>query len=441
MSQKKFEVTLHPKQMKAFKSEKRIVICCAGIQGGKSFVGALKLRKAVTKIWPKEQWPHVNFAVTAPDYKMMHQSTRDAFDRVFNGMGKMDNKLEVFNLSDKRKIFFRTMVKNPDSVEGIPNCVFIWADEAGKYPLLAYRQIVDRTALMRGQSFFTSTPYAMNWMAKEIKKFKEGEPSIDYFEWKSVENPAFPRDEYEEQKRKLPPKTFRRRYEGIHEALEGQIYEYNQSCKVDPFPIHQYPCYGGIDWGFDHPAGIAVRCIPGDGNSYTVSLMKRNGLTAGQMLDVIEAKTKLFHVKRWFCGSDRPDMIADLQSRGVPAVKYFEESPEHREVLAGIALHSEYMHQKKYKVFRDIEDLDHLEDEYASYHWDKDEKEQFTKKEAPIKENDDLMDAERYASIGIRYLMKERKVESKMPPYLQHRIDNWKPGYEDHEEKTSPEDY
>jgi hypothetical protein len=433
-------VRLHTKQAYAYECDRRVVIACSGIQGGKSFVGALRLRKEVKVKWPANKFPGVNFAVTAPDYKIMKQSTRDAFDRVFNGMGKMQEQDQVFTLYDKRKIFFRTMVKNPNSVEGIPNCVFIWGDEAGLYPLTSYRNIVSRTGLMQGSAFFTSTPYAMNWMAKEIKKFHEGSPDIGYFEWESIDNPAFPREEYELQRRILPPKVFNRRYRGIHETMEGLIFEYADRHKVDPFPISAFDCYGGIDWGWDHPAGIVVRCVPNNGKSYTVSIMKRSGLSVSQMMEVIAAKTKTFHVKRWFCDPSRPELIAELNNRGIPAVKFYDEAPEFREVKAGAQLHAELMNSGKYYVFKELDQLEDLEDEYATYRWNKEETEEYGRKEEPIKVNDDLMDAERMVSVGIRFYVQDKKVVSKIPHTLVHRIDNWRPGPED-ESKESPEDY
>jgi hypothetical protein len=133
-------------------------------------------------------------------------------------------------------------------------------------------------------------------------------------------------------------------------------------------------------------------------------------------------------------------MIAELNNKGIPAVKYFDESPEYREVKAGAQYHAELINSGKYRVFRDIEHLDELEDEYATYRWDKDESEEYSKKEEPIKENDDLMDAERYCSIGIRYQLKDRPKEYQTPAKLAHRIDKWNPWDEDNV-KDSPEDY
>lgn len=398
-------------------------------------MGALKTRRAVKKTWPYSKYPNVNFAICAPDYKKMKQSTRDAFDRVFQGMGKMQEQEQFFLLTDGRKIFFRTMKKDPNSVEGIPSCVFIWGDEAGEYPRAAHHNIQSRTAFMRGQVVYTTTPYAMNWVKRDvIDAWKKGDPDIDYFEWLSMENPSFPDGEFERQKKLLPPKVFRRKYMGIHEAMEGLIHEFDDKNLCDPFPIKNSPCYGGVDWGFDHPMSIVIRCFPDDGNCYTVSIFKKSGLTASQVLDVVQSKAKLFGVKTFYCGADRPDMIAELSMRGVPAVKYFEGNPQYREVIAGNQLQSELVKTNRYKVFKGIDQLEELEDEYSTYHWDTKEGSDYSVKEQPVKENDDLMDAERYVTIGTHHLMREKAMESIVPLSVSHHIDTWTP--EDEEEET-----
>ena len=246
----------HPKQWLAYQSRKMITICCAGVQGGKSDIGAMKLRKAIRSIWPKDKYPDVSFVVAAPDHKTLLQSTMLTFNRRFKGMGELHQSDMVYQLFDGRKIFFRTMIKNPNAIEGIPNCVFVWGDECGMYPRISYFNILGRIARMKGQFIGTTTPYAMNWIKFDIiDKWKQNDPDIDYFEWLSIENPSFPVEEYERQRRLLPERVFRRKYMGIHEAMEGLVYEFGPKNLADPFNVSNVPCYGAIDWGHDHPAG------------------------------------------------------------------------------------------------------------------------------------------------------------------------------------------
>lgn len=420
----------HPKQAAAFNSQKRIVMCCSGIQGGKSLIGALKLRDMVKNIWPENKYPDVNFAVCAPDYKSMHQSTRMAFDIVFQGEGHMNEMSQEFRLKDGRKIFFRTMIKNLNAVEGIPNCVFIWADEAAQYPRLAFINMQSRTSFMKGQLFLTTTPYAMNWPKKEvIDRFKQGDPDIDYFEWLSVENPAFPKDEYERQKKLLSQKEFERKYMGMHTRMEGLIFEdFDEYNWADPDVIDLTGAIytGSIDWGFDHPFCINIRAITPDKKMYGVSFFKGESLMVSQQLDLIKAKHNMFHVKHWSCGHDRPEMIAELNRLGIPAFKYFEHQPDYREVNAGNQKHAEFIKTKQYRILTNVEAKRDLEDEYETYAWDKKEGQEGGK-EKPVDFNDDLMATERYNTVGSLHLLSLKFDLPKIPLGYYQKIDSWKP--------------
>lgn len=420
----------HPKQAAAFDSKKRIVMCCSGIQGGKSLIGALKLKDAIKNTWPVKDYPNVNFAVCAPDYKSMHQSTRMAFDLIFQGAGQMNEMSQEFRLNDGRKIFFRTMIKNLNAVEGIPSCVFIWADEAAQYPRMAFINMQSRTAFMQGQLFLTTTPYAMNWPKKEIiDRWKNGDPDIDYFEWLSVENPAFPKDEYERQKKMLSKKEFERKYMGMHTRMEGLIFEsFDEYNWVDPQTIDLRGAIytGSVDWGFDHPFCVNVRAITPDKKMYGISFFKGTGLSVSQQLELVKGKHTMFHVKHWSCGHDRPEMIAELNKLGMPAFKYFEHQPDYREVNAGNQKHAEFIKTKQYRIFTNVEAKSELEDEYSTYCWDKKEGQEDAK-EKPVDFNDDLMATERYNTVGSLHLLTLKQENPTLPLGYFQKKDVWKP--------------
>lgn len=426
-------VHLHPKQGKAYRSTKRVVYCSSGIQGGKSFVGALKLLWAVQKGWPAAKYRNVSFAVTAPDHKSMIQSTRQAFDRIFYGRGTMHEMEQTFYLKDGRKIFFRTMVKNPWSVEGIPNCCFIWSDEAGQYPRLAYINLQSRTAFMQGQLFLTSTPYGSFWPKRDIiDKWKEGHPDIDYYEWLSVENPAFPKEEYERQKTLLSKREFERKYMGLHTRMEGLIFEdltdanFTSGKDLD---LSQADVYGGIDWGFDHPMALSVRAIMPDKQCYGISFFKGSGLSVTQMLDLIQTKHEAFGVKCWYAGHDRPELILELSNRKIPCVKYFEGMEEYREVDAGNQKLAELIKTKQYRILTEASGVDDLKDEYETYRWDIPEsEEQSVGRIKPINVNDDLIAAERYATVGTVHKLIRRKDKLHFHANDHLLRDKWKPG-------------
>jgi hypothetical protein len=350
----------------------------------------------------------------------------------------MNEMKQEFNLNDGRKVFFRTVVKQPYAIEGVPNVHFCWADECGLYPRLAYVNIIARLALRGGRCIMTSTPYAQNWFWKDvIKPYEEGKAKDIHVErWSSIANPAFSKEQFEVMKEKLSKKEFERKFLGVHNKMEGLIFEdFTDNNLWEPFPLtDKMPVYGGVDWGFDHATAIVIRAFPGDGCCYTVSIFKKSGLSASQVVEVIRAKAKLFNVKMFYCGADRPDLIKELQMNGVRAVKYFENELEYREVNPGNQKHAELIRSRQYKVFRGIDQIEDLEDEYATYSWKKKEFEDETAKEKPMDINDDLMAAERYATVGTFRLLKEKFREPEIPLNIKYTIDDMDFGEEEKSE-------
>lgn len=169
-----------------------------------------------------------------------------------------------------------------------------------------------------------------------------------------------------------------------------------------------------------------------DHRMYTISIFKKSGLSVDQMIDLIVAQKKLFNVKNFYCGDDRPEMIAALNARGVQASSWLEGNEDYREINQGNQLHAMYIRNGQYKIFKGIKQAEDLEDEYLSYAW-KENIEGSDAREQPIKVNDDLMSAERYLTIGTKYLLDKPKEEYKIPMNLAHKIDNWTPNDDDHE--------
>jgi len=370
-----------------------------------------------------------NYLVVSPDYKTMHQATKVTFMGIMRDLGSMNEMKEEFTLHDGRKVFFRTVCKNPWSIEGVPRCYCIWGDENGLFPRLAWVNMQARVALMRGKILLTSTPYTLNWFSRDVvKPALDGAKDIAYERWASVDNPAFPREEFERMRQKLSPKEFARKFLGEHNRMEGLIYEdFGENNIVEPFPLSEDTVYyGGIDWGFDHPTAIEIRAFPGDGKCYTVSIFKRSGLMVSQVLDLIEAKHKTFHVKHFMAGHDRPDLIQELEHRGIPVSKYFDGNEAFREVNAGNQKHNELIRETKWRVFRGIEQVEDLLDEIETYAWNKKEGEEYGK-EKPRDENNDLMDAIRYCTVGTYHLLDRQTEKVEMPIDWKWKVDTFDP--------------
>lgn len=440
---KKYRFKLHDKQQEAwaalFKDPLiREVALISGVQGGKTIFGSY----ATWKMLQRFTRPGDNFLIGAPTYKIMEQATLPTFKKIHTKLiGDYNAKDNVFRLKDGRSVWFRTGT-DPDSVEGIPDCVFAWMDEAGKCPRKFWVNFQGRVARRGGKILFTTTWYALNWLFKEIwRPYTLGKrDDIHVVSFNSAENPTFPKQELERQRHILSPAEFQRKYLGEPGKVEGMVFAaFDSNNWRKPFGHYEMDHYGGVDWGSNHPTAIDVGSYPGDGTTQTVSIFKKSGLSVSQVLDIIESKHKQYKVKHWFCGHDRPDMIDELNRRGIPASNYFANDKNLREVNAGNQKVDELMRTNRYQIVKGLDQAEDAEDEILSYAW-KEAEEGKEVKEAPVRINDDWIAALRYRIAGTWHLLEQKIEEPKISLEVPSTaIDVWHPGLE--EEELDYEDY
>jgi hypothetical protein len=247
----------------------------------------------------------------------------------------------------------------------------------------------------------TTTPYGINWPYQQlIKPFKEGlRDDVAYYEWLSIDNPSFPIEEYERQKRILDHRTFRRKYMGISERMEGLVYDIEDATvQSDKLPAGTR-FFAAVDWGFTegHEFALLVRAITLDGFRYEVDEFKQTGLDPRQQIEVCMAKQTTWNIEHFFCDPSRPDMIAALNKAGGRAAGFHIGREDFKPILPGISKHVELIKSGKYKIW--AEKCPNLVDEYETYHWPEYHEDK-VQKEVPIKINDDLMDTARMLTVG-----------------------------------------
>lgn len=379
----------------------REIALVAGIQGGKTSFGALATMHMFQK-W-SQKYPGCNFIVAADNYKTLSQATIPTFRKVFTKYyGRYIGNKEEFELKKGGKVFFRTAT-DPNSIEGVPDCVFVWIDEAGKCSRLFKINAEGRVARLQGKVLYTSTPYAMNWLFTEVERpFLAGErPDICFVRFSSMENPSFPREEFERQRKILDARTFRRKYMGIHERMEGLVYELTSENFVEPHTLPRGTrFFAGVDFGYaeGHEFALTVRAITPERNHFVVSVFKQSGLDPEKQVNICQSKMNTFHVELFYCDPSRPDLISLLNKHGVPAVPFHTEgSSVYKQIMPGVNAHQSLIKTGRYKIFKG--QCADLEDEYETYHFPEN-KDGIIPKEQPVKLNDNLMDAERMVTIG-----------------------------------------
>jgi hypothetical protein len=213
-------IELFPKQFAAFGFKTQFGAAIAGVQSGKTFLGSVWAGKKI------QEFPQGTGIIGAPTYKILQQSTLPKFFQNFPMLRKFYKEQKgVIELPTGGLIFCRSF-DQPLGVEGI-TANWIWLDEAGQMPRLAWTISKSRVAMTGGQIFISTTPYALNWLYEEfyLPAFRHEDPRLSVYTWPSIENPNFPKEHFEAEKKRLSPEEFARRYCGEFAKMEGVVYD------------------------------------------------------------------------------------------------------------------------------------------------------------------------------------------------------------------------
>ena len=243
----------HPGQIRAMESPKRFVFVLAGTQSGKTELGPVWLHNEMVRMGSGD------YLVVSPSYPLQQKKVVPAYKSYFTrmlGIGEYkagDRVMPVRSNGDDYTIFFGS-ADNPDSLESA-TAKAAHLDEAGQdsFRQGAWEAIQRRLSINQGRVLATTTLYNLGWLKREIyDKWERGDPDIDVIQFDSIENPAFPVDEYERARRTLPDWKFNLFYRGRYARPAGMIYSDfdNKIHIVEQLEMPaEWPRYVGIDPG------------------------------------------------------------------------------------------------------------------------------------------------------------------------------------------------
>jgi len=377
LRQKRIEINLLPYQLRLLTSKKPYLALIGGTGSGKTF---FLPRWLYVKMYenPGHEW-----IVSAPTREMLKRNPIKYILSFFDEVGvkyaynKADLVMEVKGIA---AIYFIS-AETPHRMQGI-HAKGIIGDEAGLFDRLWWDTAVQRIAYKKGQILLLTTPYSQNWVKTEVwDKWMAGDVNYYVENPTSLDNPYYPREEYERAKKQLPDWKFKMLFEGKFTKPAGLIYPEYETVKPFEIPGGWY-VFGGVDFGFNNP--FAVVWIAEDsesGNFYIFAEFKRSGLTIDDMERVLKARRCIY-----YGDPASKEALETLRSRGI------DIRPAKKDVLAGISFVQGLFKSGKLKVFKNLR---YLIDELNSYQWEMDRTEQLLDK--PRKENDHLCDAARYA--------------------------------------------
>jgi hypothetical protein len=258
----------HAGQLESWECTKRIVAIFAGWQSGKSTVGPYWLLREMQRRGPGD------YAVIAPHAPMLNNSARPKMLALFRGW--IHSSGNEWIITDKgamaiwgyipeepARILFRHAMA-PEAIEAF-TAKAIWVDEPGQIGDEVWEAIQARAAYHQARILLTSRPYEHNWYVKEIWANRETDDQVGVINFRSVDNPGFPRQEYDRQQGKLPRWKFLMKYDGIPTKPAGAIYDCfdreKNTCKRFPIPDN-WPRFKGTDFGPVNTAGVFVAMDP-----------------------------------------------------------------------------------------------------------------------------------------------------------------------------------
>lgn len=385
----------------------KVVALIAGTGGGKTFFGPRWLWREIL------QDPTADYLVISRTYGNLQRVALPEtvkFLKALGVKGKLFKGASIeYRLPQGGRIMFGSADK-PWSLEGV-HVKACWLDEAGQMPYEAWRVAMRRTGFHRGPILITTTPYNLGWLKTEVyDPFVRGDKHVFVAQFRSIDNPMYPKEEYELARRTMPAWKFKMFYQGVFQRPAGLIYDvYNQDRHmVDPFDIPGHWIRKiGLDFGF-RPNPTAALWIATDPDTnydfvyremYVYEKFFRQNAQLIRDLSVLP-DGEPEDIRAIYADPARPDGIEEMNEVLSGWVKVYAAD---NSVMAGIeTVYSKMAGDEANPglyFFRGA--VPHTVDEVETYIWEGSEDEdKITIKEAPLKKDDHCMDALRYGERG-----------------------------------------
>jgi len=295
------------------------------------------------------------------------------------------NILEQWNIWDEKEFRYTDFIytfkngsyielfglEDPDKAKG-PARDILFVNEANLISKALFDQLLIRTT---GQVFLDWNPADfISWVYEVADNPKNKRIHSTYLN--NISNLSDSQIRNIEQYKDLPDDFMWKVY-GLGERGSAKEIIYTQWKQYDEAPDGDV--FYGLDFGYVHPAAL-IKVTHYEGQNYFEEIVYQSGLTLSDLSKLI--KEKLPERATIYADAAEPKSIEELYRQG------FNIKPAQKDVWAGIVKMKSYPINLHYNS-------KNLRREFMSYKWKKDKNDNVI--EEPVKANDDLMDACRYA--------------------------------------------
>ncbi|EIT1231124.1 PBSX family phage terminase large subunit [Staphylococcus pseudintermedius] len=182
----------------------------------------------------------------------------------------------------------------------------------------------------------------------------------------------------------------------VYQDFDKKIHTMTQD-ELKQIPMKQY--FAGVDWGYEHHGVIVVFGMGYDDRFYLIEEHAKQHVFIEDWVRIAHDIKVRYGDIPFYCDSARSEHVAKFDEEGINAI--FAD----KRIMRGVELVAHYYKNNRIRIVYDA--CPRFASEIYNYAWD-------TKKDLPIKEYDDVMDAMRYALLTFVETFEQRSVEDEI---------------------------
>ncbi|HDT9061279.1 TPA: PBSX family phage terminase large subunit [Staphylococcus pseudintermedius] len=182
----------------------------------------------------------------------------------------------------------------------------------------------------------------------------------------------------------------------VYQDFDKKIHTMTQD-ELKQIPMKQY--FAGVDWGYEHHGVIVVFGMGYDDRFYLIEEHAKQHAFIEEWVRIAHDIKARYGDIPFYCDSARSEHVAKFDEEGINAI--FAD----KRIMRGVELVAHYYKNNRIRIVYDA--CPRFASEIYNYAWD-------TKKDLPIKEYDDVMDAMRYALLTFVETFEQRSVEDEI---------------------------
>ncbi|HSQ88170.1 PBSX family phage terminase large subunit [Romboutsia sp.] len=384
-------MNFHEKQLEVLRSFKydnpKILICSGAKRAGKTYVLSLIF------IWHVAKYKDMNlsFILGGTSQASLRRNVINDLEVLLNREIKLskDNSFELFG--NKIYCFHGA---NSDAFKQMRGFTSAGAflNEATTLHDSFVKEAISRCSYEGARIYMDTNPenpthtVKIDYVDKDGQRLSNGQLNIKAFNFTLYDNTFLNREYVESIEASTPSGMFfDRDILGVWVASEGVVYkDFNKDTHyiktIDDIKFKKY--FAGVDWGYEHHGSIVVCGEDYEGNYYLIKEIARQHKEIDFWVDEAKKIKSMHGDITFYCDSARPEHVQRFRREGIQARN------ADKSVLSGIEVVSKLL--KSNKLFVVENEVDLFKTEIYNYVW-------HSGKDEPVKTNDDVLDALRYA--------------------------------------------